>query len=228
MEKIQAIVLAAGRGERLKAGLPKAFIKFNKKPLLVYSLQTFSKSKRISSIILTVPKTYLLEAKKIINFYGLNKVKAIIAGGRQRSDSVLNAVRVLDKDTEFVLIHDSARAFVSKDLISSVIGALRDNPAIIPVIDLVDTIKHVDGRGTVRTTMDRKYLKAVQTPQGFKRKIIDKYFKKTTGCLYDDSMFVEKKVKVKTIRGEVYNVKITSPSDLKLAKYIFRKHKINS
>ncbi len=196
---VSAIVLAAGRGVRLKSKTPKPLIKINSKPVLIYSLATLSKNPWIKEIIVVVNP---LNQKKIIHEIKqrrIKKVKKIILGGNQRRDSVYRGLRAINKAAGLVLIHDGARPFVDAKTISLVINEAGKTGAAIVGVPVKATIKEVRGSGLgahgkyVKKTLDRENLWEIQTPQVFKKDIIleaDVKFGKTK--VTDDAMLVEK------------------------------------
>ena len=125
---IRAIILAAGTGSRMQNATPKQFIKVNDKELMIYSLETFASVSEIDEIIVVTSKEYIFNVKSLIAFYKINKVRDVIVGGSSRQESVFNALKYLRENgannDDFILIHDSARALVNKEIILNNILAL--------------------------------------------------------------------------------------------------------
>lgn len=226
MLKIAVIIPAAGTGQRLGYKTGKPYIKLNNKALVSYCLDTFAKTPAITEIIMAVEKTQLQRAKNLVKRQGLAKVKAVICGGETRSKSVFNALNILDKNTDYVLIHDGARPFVSRKLIESCIQAAIKYKAVICAVPCTATIKSADKSLNVIATLDRNSLWQVQTPQAFSYKLIMSAYEKINQKnidFFDDASLVEKiPHKVKIVPGLNNNIKITTLEDLKLAKAILR------
>lgn len=226
--KTQAIIAAGGQGLRLKTALPKTLVLLKGKPILAYTLEAFEQSPLINSIVVVGHKGYLPDFRKLIKRYRFGKVKYVVAGGKTRRESVSYGLKILDKDTDFVAIHDGARPFVAKEMIARVITGARKYSAAIIAVPVKPTIKTVNNLGmTVGKTLDRKTLWEVQTPQVFKKEIILKAHGKVREIhASDDAYLVEKMgVKVKVVMGDYRNIKITTPDDLIFAEAILSDRK---
>ncbi|MGV9800085.1 2-C-methyl-D-erythritol 4-phosphate cytidylyltransferase [Mycobacterium sp. NPDC003449] len=217
-----AVVPAAGSGERLGAGRPKAFVELAGKPLLEHALDGLRASGVVDRIVIAVPPTMTDEAKLI--FGGAAEV---VAGGAERTESVALAMAAVDAadDAEFVLVHDAARALTPPELIARVVRALRDgHPAVVPVIALADTIKAVDANGVVLGTPERAGLRAVQTPQGFHAEVLRRAYAAVAsgaGSVTDDASLVEHiGTPVQIVDGDPLAFKITTAMDLLLAETV--------
>lgn len=223
---LSAIVLAAGYGSRLKGKVSKALIEVNRKPLVVYALEVFNSHPQINEIVIAANPANLSGIKKAVKKYCIDKVKNIILGGKERQDSVLNSLKVINRNADLVLIHDAARPFVTNKIISGVIGAAEKIGAAICGVPVKATIKEVSRfQGLkVSKTLDRGKLWEIQTPQVFKKGLILKAYKKFGHIsATDDAMLVEKLGrKVYLVMGSYNNIKITTPEDLTIAKAIFQ------
>lgn len=218
---ISAIILAGGKGKRMGANISKQYIELKGKPILYYTIRRFSESKDIDRIILVLPKDEIDYCKeKVLDKYSL-KVDLIVEGGKERQDSVINA---LDKlvDDEIVLIHDGARPFVSQRIIDEGIKYARLYGAAAPGVMPKDTIKIKDDDNFSLSTPDRNTLVAIQTPQVFKVNIIKdchKRVKEENIKVTDDTMVVEEYGnRVYLYEGDYTNIKVTTPEDLILAE----------
>ncbi|HDL09643.1 MAG TPA: 2-C-methyl-D-erythritol 4-phosphate cytidylyltransferase [Candidatus Omnitrophica bacterium] len=215
------ILLSAGVGRRLKKNYPKGLLKLNNKPLFCYSLETFNLSNIFTTTCIVVPRGYEDKFKKYIKKYQLH-VDLIVTGGRYRVDSMINGFCSLN-NCDYVFIHDCARPFVSRKLILRLWEAVKKYKAVIPVRHISFTVKKCL-LGFVDSTIDRRDLYEVQTPQVFSYSIlksaIEDYLTfKDKPVICDDSFLVELAGKrVKTVEGDVFNFKITYPQDLELAK----------
>lgn len=224
MKKTDVIVLAAGKGTRLKSKTPKAFIKLGPKPLVYYSLRTFQNNPGITNIILVVPKNKQKVALRLIKNNKFKKVSAVIPGGKERINSVNNGTKHISKQSSYLLVHDSARPFTTDLLINKILRQLKNNRAVIPGIPVKDTVKYSDSNNCVRKTIKREKLYQIQTPQGFRTDLFLKKIKnrKLGRSIYDDSFLVESNYKVKIIDGESINFKITTKEDLRIATKLIK------
>ncbi|WP_291651590.1 2-C-methyl-D-erythritol 4-phosphate cytidylyltransferase [Clostridium sp.] len=218
---ISAIILAGGKGKRMGAKISKQYIELKGKPILYYTLKRFADCEEIDKIILVLPKDEIEYCnKEILEKYSL-KVDMIVEGGKERQDSVYNALQKID-DSDIVLIHDGARAFVSERIIKDGIKYAKLYGSAAPGVMPKDTIKVVDENGFSKSTPDRSRLLAIQTPQTFKLEIIKECHKKVKENninVTDDTMVVEMyNNKVYLYNGEYTNIKVTTPEDLILAE----------
>ena len=221
--KITAIILAGGKGKRMKSTISKQFIKVNEKPILYYALKKFNECELINDIILVLPKDEVEYCKEnIIEKYNLH-VDKIVCGGKERQDSVYNGL-IEASGSDIVLIHDGARAFVSKEIIENGIHFAKLYGAAAPGVMPKDTIKIKDNDSFSKETLKRDELVMVQTPQVFDYNLILSCHEKikTEGIIVtDDTMVIEKYFgKVYLYNGEYTNIKITTPEDLIIAEYL--------
>ncbi len=200
--------------------IPKQFLEIDGKPILFYTLEKFEMCDSVNEIILIVPEPFLQDTEKDVESWAFKKVRQIVAGGKERQDSVQNGLNVLSSETNIVLIHDGVRPFVRTQKIKSIIEATKEHGAAILAVPSKNTIKKVED-GWVRSTLDRNVLWQVQTPQGFKKDILLNAFdnarqKGVYGT--DDAMLVEASGHpVKVVEGDEQNIKITCPNDLLMA-----------
>ena len=218
---ISAIILAGGKGKRMGANISKQYIKLKGKPILYYTIKRFSESKDIDKIILVLPKDEIDYCKEeVLDKYSLH-VDLIVQGGKERQDSVMNALNELI-DEEIVLIHDGARPFVLHRIIDEGIKYARLYGASAPGVMPKDTIKIKGDNNFALSTPDRNTLVAIQTPQVFKLGIIKECHKKVKEediKVTDDTMVVETYGnKVYLYEGDYTNIKVTTPEDLILAE----------
>ncbi|MGD0228796.1 MAG: 2-C-methyl-D-erythritol 4-phosphate cytidylyltransferase [Syntrophorhabdales bacterium] len=218
-----AIVLAGGAGKRMGSSTNKQFLLLDNRPILVHTLQVFQECRPVDGIYLVVnQKDLSIIQEEILEAYHFSKILKLVIGGRLRQDSVRNGLEAIDETCDIVIIHDAARPFVSPAFVEKSIFLMEMFDAIIPAIPAKDTIKVVSKEGFVQKTLERDALWHIQTPQTFKYELITKAYREGMGkklCGYDDSTFIEhlgKKVKV--VEGSPYNIKITTPEDLIIAK----------
>jgi 2-C-methyl-D-erythritol 4-phosphate cytidylyltransferase len=212
-----AIVPAAGSGERLAAGVPKAFVGLAGKTLLEHALARLRASGAVDEVVVAVPPGRTDEAVLIL---GPNVT--VVAGGASRAESVRLALGATGSP-EFVLVHDAARPLTPPTLIARVVAALRaGHGAVVPGLPLTDTVKAVDADGVVLGTPERAGLRAVQTPQGFATDLLLRAYQRAgTASFTDDASLVENiGGQVQVVDGDPMAFKITTPLDLLLAEAV--------
>ena len=211
INKTAAIIAAAGMGHRLGANLPKSLVKLIDKTLLEHAVANLAPVAQL--LIVTAPAGYEAEYKKL-----LGEEVEVITGGVLRSDSIRIAIAKIPSNYEYVLVHDAARALASTRLASEVINQLiRGQQAVIPTLEVIDTIKEVDNQGYVRNTLNRSLLKIVQTPQGFNRSVLERAHQASEDATDDAALVEALGIQVKTIAGEDQAFKITTKGDIKTA-----------
>lgn len=215
------IVPAAGRGERLGPGAPKALRTLAGQPILLHAVRNLATARDIDMIVVAVPEDSVEESRALLA--GIELPLVIVSGGETRQDSVARALLALPPEVDVVLVHDAARPLVPSEVVDRVAAAVRAGaPAVIPTLGVVDTIKEVDADGVVQATLDRSRLHAVQTPQGFVRDVLQTaHAASDGGDATDDAGMVERMgVKVHVVPGHEEAFKITRPLDLVLAEAI--------
>ncbi|MBP1889943.1 2-C-methyl-D-erythritol 4-phosphate cytidylyltransferase [Clostridium moniliforme] len=218
-----AVILSGGRGKRMGSSLSKQFILINEKPMLYYTIKKFRENKLIDEIILVLPKDEIEYCKKeVLEKYNIF-VDKIVEGGGERQDSVFNGLNAIDNG-DIVLIHDGARPFVTDKIIEDGIKGAKKFKAAAPGVMPKDTIKIKNKDNLSKETLNREKLVAVQTPQVFDYNLIlecHKKIKENNIKVTDDTMVVETfGNKVFLYEGSYTNIKITTPEDLILAKYL--------
>jgi len=216
-----AIVPAAGAGNRLGAGIPKAFVELEGTSLIERALIGLRESGAVDEIVVAVPPGRTDEAMLVLS--SPDHPVTVVAGGAERGESVRLALEVAGS-ADFVLIHDAARPLTPPALIARVAAALRDgHDAVVPGLPLADTVKAVDANGDVLGTPERAGLRAVQTPQGFATELLLRAYQRTAGVFTDDAAMVENiGGRVHVVDGDPLAFKITTPLDLTLAKAVLR------
>lgn len=217
------VVVGAGRGERLSAGLPKAFVELAGRPLLGHAVDRVAASGAVDTIILVVPAGggLLDAAAALLEPYADDLATGAVVGGKTRRESVAAGLAVLPDDADVVLVHDAARCLAPPALVAAVVAAVRTGvDAVVPGVALADTVKEVDRAGWVRATPDRTRLRAVQTPQGFRRSVLLEAHAASSGSgVTDDAGLVEALGRsVQVVPGHVEAFKITDALDLRLAE----------
>ncbi len=213
---LAVIVVAAGRGERLKASAPKAFVEINGQTILEHSLSPLSTLADLAQVVIAAPSTHLAEATEIANsVLSTDATLDVVVGGDTRQQSIANALAVISDDIEIVLVHDAARAFASASLFERIISAVRSTRAsVVPALEIADTIKRVSG-SEVLETVDRSALRSAQTPQGFIAADLKRAYANAGDDFTDDAALMQSQgKKVSFVAGEVEAAKITTPDDL--------------
>ncbi len=225
--KVIAILASAGSGSRFSNAsgskqIPKQFIKVNRREIFLYSLIALQKCRLVDEILVTADNKYfdLIHEAAVTN--RITKLTTLVEGGKTRFQSVKNAVLLLDAEPgDLVLIHDAARPNMTQSFVENIITSAKKFGEVIPGVKLTDTIKR-DSAGYVIETLSRENLRAIQTPQVFRYKVLVESYKKAKGKkdFSDESALVENAgYKVKIIAGSKDNIKITAPDDL----FSFRK-----
>lgn len=237
MKKYAAIVLSAGSGSRMKSDIPKQYLPLIEKPVIYYSLMAFQNSPVDEIILVSGANDIEYCRKEIVERYGLSKVTKIVAGGKERYDSVYEGLCATD--AEYVLIHDGARPVLTSDMIDRMIQGVENTGACIAAMPVKDTIKLSDEHKQVASTPDRKHLWMVQTPQCFARTLLEESYeilkcKQKAGekvpDITDDAMIVEYATgkKITLVEGAYTNLKITTPEDLAVAEIFLKSLQLES
>ena len=219
-----AILVAAGRGERMGGGRPKAFLPIGGRPILLRAALAFEAASTVDALVAVVPAADIDAARDIL--VAASKVRAVVAGGARRQDSVFEGMKQAPDGFEgVVLVHDAARPFVEPELIDAVARAARENGAALPALPLVETVKRIR-EGRVVETIDREELAGAQTPQGFRFALLARAYEaafRDRVTLTDEAMAVERLGEVVVaVPGSPRNRKLTTPEDLAWAEELLR------
>lgn len=220
---VAALIPAAGSGRRMGREQEKQFLQLGDKPLLAHTLSRFEMTASVNRVVLVVPpgrEEFCWQS--IIKPLGFRKVTHITAGAETRQRSVAAGFGCLSEDTDIVVVHDGARPFVTPPLIEAVIAAAVRVGCAIAAIPESDTLKRVAMTGVVQETLDREHLWRAQTPQAFRRQILQDaliYAGQHRLEATDEAALVEAlSLPVQIIPSSIWNFKITSPDDLQLAE----------
>jgi len=234
MKQSWAILVAGGTGKRFGAPTPKQFLPLQGRPVLEFSLKVLRASPQLGGVVLVLPKDYVPEWRSRTD--GVNKGDAVSVfrvteGGATRQQSVTQGLAQIPQEVEWVLVHDAARPLVTEEIIRrSLEGALVEGAAVTAV-PVPDTLKRGDNEGKVLETVARKDLYRIQTPQVFRRDILQEALQwalKEGLDATDEATLVEKMGRpVDLVEGSEFNFKITTPHDLELAEAILKKRKDN-
>ena len=229
-EKITAIVLAAGQGKRMHSKVQKQFLEIQDHPVLYYSLRCFQDSLLIDDIILVTGNDMISYCKnEIVGRYSFTKVSIVIAGGKERYDSVYAGLRACE-NCDYVFIHDGARPFLTDDMIIRGKEAVLAYGACVTGMPSKDTIKIADENGMVVSTPRRSLVWNIQTPQIFSytaiREAYEEARQQSMEDITDDAMVMERfgNLKIKLVEGSYENIKITTPEDILVAEKILEKN----
>lgn len=225
MDRVIAVLLAAGSGKRMGTECPKQFLEVKGRTVLEWSIAAFSKVEAVDEIFIVTRSDLLDRVTQLVRACKYNKVTRVMTGGKERSDSSLAAIRAaeLQGDDVRLLIHDAVRPLVSQRIIEECIHALDDFEAVDVAIPSTDTIIEVDEEGVIRRTPERRFLRNVQTPQGFRlptirrayeRAMLDPDFRATDDC--GVVFHYLPGIAIKVVEGDPTNIKITFPQDLEM------------
>ncbi len=225
---VAAVVPAAGRGERLGPGGPKALRTLGGVPMLVHAVRSLSQARSVDLVVVAAPPDGVREVRSLLDSQEIAADVHVVAGGEVRQESVRRALTALPPAVDIVLVHDAARPLAPGGLADAVVSAVRAGAdAVVPGLPVVDTVKRVDGAEMVVETLDRSMLRAVQTPQGFRRDVLARAHDQQGRDVTDDAGLVESLgVPVRVISGHPEAFKVTRPFDLVLAEAVIAARRV--
>lgn len=221
--KSYAIILGGGSGRRMDAGVNKVFLPLRNVPTIIRSIAPFSGL--CAGAIVVAAENEIDQMQTMVERYGLSRfVHAVVEGGKERQDSVANALNALPTDAQAVLIHDGARPLITVDVIKRVLASIEAHGSGIASVSVIDTIKRATPTGEVIETPQRSELYAMQTPQGFRVDLIKQAHAKAAQANHiatDDAALLEYAgIPVYLSEGDRENIKLTTTIDLSLAEAI--------
>ena len=239
---VAAIVPAAGRGERLGPGQPKALRTLDGVPMLVYAVQALARARLVELVVVAAPLTGVAEVEALLASHDIGAPVLVVAGGEHRQDSVARALEALPPEVDVVLVHDAARPLAPSELVDAVASAvLAGHGAVVPGLAMTDTVKRVALSNTgpntgpdddeqapeqVLETVPRSDLRCIQTPQGFDRAVLTKAHAAAEDTATDDAGLVERLgLPVVVVAGSADAFKITRPIDLLIAEAVLRERR---
>ena len=235
-KRTAVIIAAAGRGKRLGGNIPKQFLKLGGEYVITKTLKAFEHLDAIDHIFIVTNDDYMDFCKKIVDEYNFEKVVAIVAGGKERQDSVFNALQEVNRirpGVSYVLIHDAARPYISEDVIMNVLKATDEKGAAVACVAMKDSVRKAAGEEFASESVDRKDYYSVQTPQGFRKSMLIEAYEKAYDDSYvgtDDASIVERAgYDITIVDGDYENIKITTKEDLPIENRIgtgFDVHKL--
>ena len=223
--KVYTLIPAAGKGNRMAHSLKKPYLKLAKKPILAHTIQRFEQNTAVDAIVVIVDEGDFSECcKTVLDPYPFTKVQKLVAGGETRQRSVYNGVRALSADVDFVIVHDGVRPFVTDETIFACLTAADEYGAAVAAVPVKDTIKVADENCFITETPDRERLWAVQTPQVFRKTLLEEAHQTAREqqlTVTDDAALVEQLgFPVQLVKGSYANLKITTPVDLQIAEVL--------
>lgn len=218
---VGVVVVAAGSGSRLGAGVPKAFVHLAGRPLLAHALDTIVRMPGRTAVVVVAPVGLTDPGGPLWSGVDLPAGAVVVAGGAERTDSVAAGMAALPAGCDIVLVHDAARCLMPLAVFSRVVDAVRAGAAgVVPGLPVVDTIKTVDAAGVITGTPDRSTLRAVQTPQGFRREVLEHAHASGLQAT-DDAALVELcGDDVVVVDGDPLGAKVTTADDLERAQWL--------
>ena len=213
-----AVIVAAGKGRRMGTEVSKQFLPLCGKEILAHSVEKFEKAEKIRDIVLVTGEDSLQDVREMAQEYGWKKIVSVVAGGKERQDSVWNGLQAVSDDTDIVLIHDGVRPFVTEDILNHSIETAVEMGSCVAGVPAKDTIKVCNGENIAVATPDRSTLWQIQTPQTFQKDLIMQAYQKAKAEGFvgtDDASLAEYSgCPVKVIMGSYRNIKITTKEDL--------------
>ena len=219
-----AIIVAGGKGERMGAKMPKQFLELAGKPILMHTLEKFRATDPSIEIILALPENQIDFWEGLFHKYQVSKPRhTIVKGGKTRFHSVQNALKLV-KQQGVVAIHDGVRPLVSSETIKRCFADAEEKGNAIPVVEVVDSLRHYSKQEKTNEAVSRSCYKIVQTPQCFKSELILKAYEQAFDKLFtDDATVVEKLGEtINLVKGNRTNIKITTVEDLKIAEIFIK------
>ena len=226
-KRTAVIIAAAGRGKRLGASVPKQYLKIGGEHVIAKTIKAFDNLDAIDHIFIVTNEDYIDQCREIVDAGNIRKVDAIVAGGRERQDSVFNALQVINQKSpgvSYVLIHDAARPFVNEDVIMNVLRATDEQGAAVACVAMTNSVRKAGPDGGASESVDRNDYYSVQTPQGFRKSMLIEAYEKAYDENFrgtDDASIVEHAgYEVAIVDGDYGNIKITTKEDLPMENRI--------
>jgi 2-C-methyl-D-erythritol 4-phosphate cytidylyltransferase len=230
-DRVAAIVPAAGRGERLGPGTPKALRLLGGVPLLVHAVRNLAAARQVDLVVVAAPPDQVTEVRALLRDHHAGAALHVVAGGPTRIESVRAALAALPDEVAIVLVHDAARPLAPVELVDAVVARVRAGAdAVVPGVQVTDTVKRVEGEVVVET-VDRRPLRAIQTPQGFRRTVLEQAHLAALATggdadVTDDGALVERAGHpVVVVPGAEEAFKVTRPLDLVLAEAVLQRRR---
>lgn len=221
MAKVGGIVLAAGKGERMRSPLNKVYLPLGDDPVIVHSLRVFEHSSMVDTYVIVAAEGEVSYCRTLLSFYSLPKLAGIVPGGDIRQESVAAGLKALPEDCDLVVVHDGARPLLTREVLEGGLQRAQRSGAVVVAVPAKDTVKVVEGE-RIKATPERSSLWLAQTPQIFRRKLLQEALDAARASGYqgtDDASLVERLgYQVDIYPGTHNNIKITTPEDIKIAR----------
>ena len=225
-----AVIVAAGKGRRMGTEVSKQFLPLGGKEILAHSVEKFEKADNIRNIVLVTGEDSLQDVRDMAQEYGWKKITSVVAGGKERQDSVWNGLQAVSSDTEIVLIHDGVHPFVTEGILNHSIETAVEMGGCVAGVPAKDTIKVCNNENIAIATPDRSTLWQVQTPQTFQKELIIQAYQKAKAEGFvgtDDASLAEYSgCPVKVIMGSYRNIKITTKEDLLIGEAFLKEEQV--
>ena len=219
---VWAVLVAAGRGQRLGDERPKAFANLVGRPLLAESLERLEASDWIEALVIVAPEEWEEPSILLAEELGAGKVHAVVTGGASRADSVRAGLAEVPEDAVVVVVHDAARPLLGDDVLERVIAALGDGwDGAVPALPLADTVKRAEGEAVVETVA-REGLYVAQTPQAFLAETLRRAFAGEAGATDCAALVEAAGGRVRLVEGDRRLLKVTTPADLELVEALLQ------
>ena len=222
---VSAIIVAAGTSKRMNDGVDKLAVRLSGKPLLAWTISRFESAEIIDEIIVVTREDEIAKVKEMAKSEGFRKVSSIVKGGAYRQQSAQNGLNAVSKDSKVVLIHDGARPLIRTSDIKQIVASAEENGAALLAVPSKDTVKEVQN-GIVTQTLPRESVWLAQTPQGFKKELLQEAFSSAEKEGYigtDEASLVERIGKdVTIVEGHSSNIKVTVTPDIGVVQSLLK------
>jgi len=215
------LIVACGKNEQLSPEVATPFLNLGSKPVLAYSLAAYERCQDVAGVVVVVDKERVDTVLGMAQMFGFSKVQKIVPGGSQRTSSVLNGLKALDEEVSIVSIHDASRPCITPELVAETIKAAKRYGSGVAATEITDVVKEIGKGLSVSKTVKNGTLWTVQTPQSFKRDVLQKAYetaRKKASAIEDDSSAVELLGEdVHLVPSTAANIRIRAPGDFNLA-----------
>ena len=222
-KRVAALIPAAGSGVRMGGHVAKPFLQLNGREILAHTLDVFERTALVDDVWVIVGAGNLDACRQdIVKRYGFKKVRGVVPGGASRQESVWRGLQRVDAAVDLVVVHDGVRPFVTETVLQATLACAAEHGAAVSAIPLSDTLKRVSLQGEVEATVPRENLWRTQTPQAFRRQLLEtahQQARQRNLCATDDAGLLESLGHtVRVVPGLEGNIKITTPDDLNLSE----------
>ncbi|WP_256872739.1 2-C-methyl-D-erythritol 4-phosphate cytidylyltransferase [Candidatus Entotheonella palauensis] len=226
--RVAALIPAAGSGQRMGSATPKPYLLLGRREILARTLEVFETCAAVHDVWVIASAEQQQHCRQgIVERHGFGKVRGVVAGGDERQASVWRGLQQLAPEVDLVVIHDGVRPFVSHALIEDAVEGAAQHGAAIAAVPLKDTIKRVSRQGQVEATVPRDRLWRIQTPQAFRRQLLQQAFEQAWQQRFvatDEAGLIEAYGhSVYVVQGSERNVKITTPDDLAMCERLIER-----